>query len=89
MAKKRLFNRNDLSRIANVSEEDKKACLRQARERLLKAWDIHKGNAYYGIDEHTEEQKEICVKWYNALCDLEDWAFEDSNIPECVKKYLK
>lgn len=87
--KKRLLNSNDLSRIANVNEEDKKACLRQAREKLLVAWDIHKGNAYYGIDSHTYEQKEICIKWYNALCDLREWAFEEANIPECVKKYLR
>ena len=88
MVKKRLFNANDLSRVANISEEDKKSCLRQLREKLLKAWDIHKSNVSYGIDVHTYEQKEICIRWYKALCDLEEWAVEDANIPECVKKYL-
>lgn len=89
MAKKRLLNSNDLTRVAKVNEEDKKACLRQARQKLFEAWDIHKGNAYYGIDIHNEEQKEICLNWYKAICDLEEWAFKDANIPVCVKKYLK
>lgn len=86
---KRIFIKEDYKRVANASKDIKDKCLRQLRVKLLKAWDIHKGNAYYGIDAHTEEQKEICVKWYMAICDLEEWAFEDANVPECVKKYLK
>ena len=85
---KRLFTLNDITRLNSVADANKKIALRQARKDLLKAWDIHKGNALYGIDAHNEEDKAVCIKWYNALCDLEEWAFESSNIPKCVKKYL-
>ena len=85
----RKFCYNDFKKIKNVKGEERKNALRALRNTLLKAWDIHKGNAYYGIDEHTEDQKAICVKWYKAVCDLEEWAFEYDQIPNCVKKYLK
>lgn len=75
---------NDLSRMSGEAKLQAKRILREA---LLKAWDIHKSNISYGAEKESEEEHALCITWWKALKDLEDWAFVD--IPQGVKKYLK
>ena len=77
----------DLSRLPVVETEETKNAKRIIREKLLTAWDIHKSNISYGAETETEEEHAKCIAWWKALCNLEDWAFEE--IPEGVKKHLK
>lgn len=59
---------------------------REWRKPLLSALDIYDKNVSKGRIAETAEEKEAVDKWYAALLDLEEWAFND--IPEKVKKYL-
>ena len=76
----KLLTISNLNRVNKATIEEQKVAKRTVRERLLKAWDIHTKNIAYGVEEETLEEHANCLKWYQAMKDLEDWAFE---------KYLK
>ena len=59
---------------------------RSQRKALLKAFDIYKTNVQYGIVD--DSQREAVLYWYQAILELEDWAFESDNIPSNIRKYL-
>jgi hypothetical protein len=83
----KVLSRADLNRLPVVETEETKNAKRVIREKLLTAWDIHKSNVSYGAETETEEEHAKCITWWKAICNLEDWAFEE--IPEGVKKHLK
>ena len=82
-----ILGADDISRLPVKETAQKKQAKRTMRERLLKAWDIHKSNISYGAETETEEEHAKCIAWWKALLNLEDWAF--TNIPQGVKKHLK
>lgn len=82
-----LLTTDDLSRLNRATTDDQLSAKRYLRERLLAAWDIHKSNVAYGVEMETEAEHSVCVKWYTALKNLEDWAFKE--IPEGVKKHVR
>lgn len=59
---------------------------RDARRRLLAAFDVYKQNVLYGIDEETPETRGTVLTWYRKLLDLDAAAF--SEIPTPVAAYL-
>ena len=69
-----------------LPEAPAKDVKRQLRKPLLNALDIYDKNVTKGRVTETAEEKVSVDKWYKALLDLEDWAFND--IPEKVKRYL-
>lgn len=75
----------DLDLLATVPEA-RTNTLREWRKPLLNALDIYDKNVSKGRISETAEEKETVDKWYKALLDLEEWAFD--KIPEKVKKYL-
>jgi len=87
MKNAKILTTADFSRLPVKDTEEKKNAKRALRENLLKAWDIHKSNISYGAEAETEEEHALCIKWWKALLNLEDWAFTD--IPQGVKKHLK
>lgn len=63
--------------------------LRAMREPLLKAFDIYKSSVAYGVEFENEEQRNIIIKWYNEIKNLnENYIIKDENIPEKIKYYL-
>lgn len=68
-------------------EESQKKAKRFLRAELLSAWDIYSKNVAYGIQFESIERHQDIVAWFQALKDLENWAFE--YVPEEVKQYLK
>lgn len=81
---KKMTNEN-LDLLATVPEA-RKNTLREWRKPLLNALDIYDKNVSKGRISETAEEKETADRWYKALLDLDEWAFEE--IPEKVKKYL-
>ena len=62
------------------------AIKRSKRKLLLRAFDIYKTNVQYGIEDDT--QRDAILYWYQALLDLEDWAFDENLIPKKIRRYL-
>ena len=60
---------------------------RDARRRLLAAFDVYKQNVLYGIDEETPETRGTVLTWYRKLLDLDPEAFRE--IPAPITAYLK
>jgi hypothetical protein len=75
----------DLDLLKSLPEEQKNV-YRQRRKPLLNALDIYDKNVSKGRITETETEKAEVDKWYNALLNLEEWAFD--SIPEKVKKYI-
>ena len=82
----KLLEFDDLDRLDTCDKSVCDTAKRNLREKLLRAWDIHKTNMAYGAETETELEHRECLKWYELLKDLDEWAFE--NIPYGVKKYL-
>lgn len=82
----KLIHADDLKRANEADQAQVLTAKRALREPLLRAWDIHKANIAYGVEVESEDEHKACVAWYNALKDLEEWAFEQ--IPDGVKKHL-
>lgn len=61
--------------------------LRAIRERIFISFDTYKCNVYYGIEKESLEQREQIFAWYDAMKNLEDWAFE--NIPNQINYYYR
>ncbi len=61
--------------------------LRTKRAKLFKAFDIFKQNVNFGIEEITEERKEIIINWYKRCLGLD----YDSIVhyPVELQKYIK
>lgn len=76
----------DLDLLKSLPEEQKNV-YRQRREPLLNALDIYDKNVSKGRITETETEKAEVDKWYNALLNLEEWAFD--SVPEKVKKYIR
>ena len=66
--------------------ENKKLLLREKREPLLIAFDTYKSNVNYGIEIETQEEKDLIIKWYKLILDLDEKAI--NNVPEKIKYYL-
>lgn len=63
--------------------------LRALREPLLIAFDKYKSNVNYGVEIETLEQRNIIIKWYNEIKNLnENYIIKDENIPKRIKYYL-
>lgn len=63
--------------------------LRAKRVPLLKAFDVYKSSVAYGTEIETEEQRNIIIKWYNEVKNLnEKYIIKDENIPNRIKYYL-
>ena len=60
--------------------------LRRLREPLLVAFDKYKTNVVYGLVIETPEEKELIIKWYKSILDLNEAALND--VPEKIKYYL-
>lgn len=75
----------NLDLLATVPEA-RANVFRERRKRLLNALDIYDKNVSKGRIAETAEEKAKVDKWYTALLDLEEWAF--NAIPEKVKKYM-
>lgn len=68
---------------------EKKQELRALREPLLIAFDKYKSNVNYGVEFEDEKQRNIIIKWYNEIKNLnENYIIKDENIPERIKYYL-
>ena len=68
--------------------------LRSLRKPLLKAFDIYKGNVFYGIIEETEEEHSQILEWYNSLLTMNAKSITSveeaiKNVPEKIKQYIK
>lgn len=61
--------------------------IRDARSKLLTAFDKYKTNVQYGVVTESNAQHSIVVNWYQSLLDLKDEAF--INVPEQIKYYFK
>lgn len=61
--------------------------IRDARSKLLTAFDKYKTNVQYGVATESNSQHSIVVNWYQSLLDLKDEAF--INVPEQIKYYIK
>ena len=83
----RIITEKDLELLENLPEE-RKNVFRQRRNSLLNALDIYDKNVLRGRISETAEEKSSIDTWYNALRDLEEWAFEDYSIPEKVRIFL-
>ena len=66
--------------------EERRNVFRQRRKKLFEAFDILKGNVNFGVETLTEAERVEIVSWYNAVKDLEEWAFE--RVPQKVGNYL-
>lgn len=83
----RIMTNKDLDLLDNLPEE-RKNVFRQRRKKLLNALDIYDKNVLRGRLSETAEEKTAIDTWYNALLDLEEWAFNESSIPNGVKAHL-
>ena len=61
--------------------------LREWRKPLLNALDIYDKNVSRGRISETAEEKAAVDKWYTALLDLEEWAFD--SVPARIARYIK
>lgn len=59
---------------------------RERRKTLLNAFDILKGNVNFGVENLTSEEREEIIVWYNAIKDLEEWAYD--NVPEKIYAHV-
>lgn len=75
----------DLDLLDSLPEE-RKNVFRQRRKKLFNAFDILKSNVNFGVENLTDNERQEIVKWYQAVKDLEEWAFEQ--IPEKVQAHL-
>lgn len=66
--------------------EERKNVFRQRRKKLFSAFDILKGNVNFGVETLTDKERAEIITWYNAVKDLEEWAFE--RVPAKVKAHL-
>lgn len=80
----KMINEANLPELRETSEY--KDAKRQLREPLLKAFDVYKTNVYYGVVTETEREKAEIIEWYNAMCDLKEWAIE--KVPDKVRRYV-
>lgn len=76
-----------LDKLLNKDTEEYRNHLRQKRETLLQAFDIHKTNVFYGICIETEIEHAEITSWYYDLLDLKEEAI--NNPPEHIKRHLK
>lgn len=83
----RVMTNKDLELLENLPEE-RQNVFRQRRKKLLNALDIYDKNVLRGRLTETAEEKYSIDTWYNALLDLQEWAFNESAIPEKVKVHL-
>lgn len=84
---RRLIADKDIERITDyLPEVEAKEAKRQVRKSLLSALDIYDKNVSKGRITETQDEKIIVDRWYNAILDLEEWAFND--IPAKVKRYM-
>ena len=83
----RVMTNKDLELLDNLPEE-RKNVFRQRRKKLLNALDIYDKNVLRGRLSETAEEKANIDTWYNALLDLEEWAFNEDYIPQKVKVHL-
>lgn len=81
----KLMTDENLDLLSNLPEE-RKNVFRQRRKKLFSAFDILKGNVNFGVETLTEAERAEIITWYNAVKDLEEWAFDV--IPAKVIKYL-
>jgi hypothetical protein len=75
-----------LEKLLNKDTEEYRNHLRQKREPLLQAFDIHKTNVFYGICIETEEEHNEILKWYYDLLDLKETAI--NNVPQHIQRHL-
>lgn len=79
------ITKNDLHLLDGLPEL-RKNVFREWREIIFKALDVYDKNVSKGRIVETQEEKCIVDKWYQAMLDLEEWAFDE--IPEKIKRYL-
>lgn len=85
----RVFTYKDVDKIAHLPREAQLNALRQAREDLKHAWDIHKSDVAYGLYVYAQGERDIYVQWRNDMLDLKIEAFYEQNIPADVRRHLK
>ncbi len=83
--KLRKFDRGDLA-LLNGNKNAQLKFLRSQRVKLLKAFDVYKSNALYGIELETEQEKKQIVEWYNKILELDEASIYE--IPQKIKRYL-
>ena len=75
-----------LDKLLNKNTEEYRNHLRQKREALLQAFDIHKTNVFYGICVETETERTQILDWYYRLLDLDENAI--NNVPDHIRRHL-
>lgn len=81
----KLMSNENLDLLDGLPEE-RKNVFRQRRKKLFSAFDILKGNVNFGVETLTDKERAEIITWYNAVKDLEEWAFE--RVPEKVQAHL-
>lgn len=73
---------------------DKLDAVRRRRAPLLRAFDVYKGNVYYGVETETENEKTAILAWYDAMLTLpENVTLEEEvtwpEIPAKIERYVQ
>lgn len=73
---------------------DKLDAVRRRRAPLLRAFDVYKGNVYYGVETETEGEKTEILAWYEAMLTLPENVTLEKEItwpetPAKIERYLQ